>query len=75
MAKVRLIGIVKGRLPVTMRHKQSMPPLVTDFMLLQHSAVGEAEEVPLPLLFVRKFMQGFNKLFIIDALHGVVTWA
>jgi len=70
MAKVRLIGILKGTLPVTMRHTQSMPVLVRDLMELQHSEVGE---VPLALLFVRKFIQGLNTLFIIDALHGVVT--
>ena len=69
MAKVRLIGILKGTLPVIMRHKQSMPPLVSDLMELQHSAVGE---VPLALLFVRKFIQGLNKLFIIDVLQGVL---
>lgn len=72
MAKVRLIGILKGIVAVTMRHKQSIPPLVRDLMELQHSAVGE---VPLPLLFVRKPMHGPRELFITDALHGVVIWA
>lgn len=73
MAKVRLIGILKGMLPVTTRHKQSMPPLVRDLMELQHSAVGEV--LPLPLLFVRKLTQGVKEVFITDALHGVVIWA
>lgn len=71
MARVRLIGILKGTLPVIMRHKQSMPPLVRDLMELQHSAVGEVP-LPLPLLFVRKFIQGLKKPFIIDVLHGVL---
>jgi len=69
MAKVRLTGILKGTLPVTMRHKQSMPPLVRDLRAVQHSVVGE---VPLALLFVRKFIQGVKKVPTIDALHGVV---
>lgn len=69
IAKVLLIGIEKGTLPVTRRHKQSLPPLVRDLMKLQHSAVGE---VPFPLLFERKLMQGLNELLIIDALHGVL---
>jgi len=69
MAKVRLRGILKGTLPVTMRHKHCMPPFVRDLRALQHSVVGE---VPLPLLFVRKFIQGVKKLPTIDALHGVL---
>lgn len=72
MAKVRLIGILKGMLPVTTRHKQSMPPLVRDLMELQHSAEGE---VPLALLFVRKLTQGVKEVFITDALHGVLICA
>lgn len=50
MAKVRLTGILKGTLPVTMRHKQSMPPLVRDLRALQHSVVGEV-----PLAHFMKF--------------------
>lgn len=72
MAKVRLIGMLKGTLPVTTRHKQSLPPLVRDLMESQHSAVGE---VPLPLLFVRKLMQGVKEVLIADTLHGVLIWA
>jgi hypothetical protein len=72
MAKVLLIGNVKGTLPVTTRHKQSLLPLVSVLMELQQSAVGE---VPLLLLFVRKPMQGLMELLIIDMLHGVVIWA
>lgn len=54
------------------RHRQSLLPLVRDLMELQQSAVGE---VPLPLLFVRKLMQGLMELVTIDMLHGVVIWA
>jgi hypothetical protein len=72
MAKVLLIGNVKGTLPVTTRHIQSLLPLVRVLMELQQSAVGE---VPLLLLFVRKPMQGLMELLIIDMLHGVVIWA
>ena len=70
MARVRLIGIWKGTLPVTMRHRQSILELVRDFRALQQAEVGE---VPLVLLFVTKFMQGV-KLAIIEALQGVLTW-
>jgi len=69
MAKVRLRGILKGTLPVTMRHKHSMPPLVRDLRAPQHAVVGE---VPLPLLFVRKPIQGVKKVATTDALHGVL---
>lgn len=72
MAKVRLNGILKGTLPVTMRQKQSMLPLVRDLTELQHWAVGE---VPLALLFERKPTQGLKEELIIDALHGVTIWA
>lgn len=71
MAKVRLIGILKGTLAVTMRHKQSMPPLVRDLRALQHSVVGD---VPLELLFVRKPMQGVKRVLSVEALHGVLIW-
>lgn len=66
MARVLLMGIWKGTLPVTMRHKQPMPELVRDLSALQQSEVGA---VPLPLLFVTKFMQGV-KLEIIEGEHG-----
>ena len=70
MAKVRLMGIWRGTFPVTMRHKQSLLPLVRDFSALQQSALGE---VPFEVLFVKKFRQGV-KLEIIEALHGVLIW-
>lgn len=68
IARVLLIGIWKGTLPVTMRHMQSMLVLVRDLSALQQSAVGE---VPLPLPLVTKFMQGV-KLEIIEAEHEVL---
>ena len=70
MARVRLIGIRNGTLPVTMRHTQSMLPLLRVLRELQQSADGE---VPLALLLVRKFIQG-AKVLSIDGLHGVLTW-
>lgn len=70
MAKVRLMGIWKGTFPVTMRHRQSVPPLARDFRAVQQPAVGE---VPFPVLFVTKLTQGV-KLVIIEALHGVLIW-
>lgn len=69
MAKLRLMGIWNGTLPVTMRQAQSMLLLVSDLSALQQSEVGE---VPFAVLFVRKFIQGL-KLEIIEAVHGVVT--
>ena len=68
MARVRLIGNWKGTLPVTMRHKQSIPPVVRVLRALQQSAVGE---VPLAVLLVSKFIQGV-KVLSIDGLHGVL---
>ena len=70
MAKVLLIGKLKGTLPVAMRQKQSMPLLVRLLSAVQQSAVGE---VPLELLFVRKFIQGV-KLESIEPVHGVLIW-
>jgi hypothetical protein len=70
MAKVRLMGIWKGTFPVTMRHIQSLIPLVRDFSALQQSALVE---VPFAVLFVKKFRQGV-KLEIIEALHGLLIW-
>ena len=70
MARVRLIGIRKGTLPVTMRQTQSMPPLVRVLRELQQSAVGE---VPLALLLVMKLIQGV-KVLSIDGLHAVLIW-
>ena len=70
MARVLLIGIWKGKLPVTIRHKQPMPLLVRFLSALQQSALGG--EVPFPLLFVTKFIQGV-KLEIIDGEHDVLT--
>lgn len=70
MAKDRLMGIWKGTLPVTMRHRQSRPPLARDLRELQQSALGE---VPFAVLFVNKFMQGV-KLEMMEALHGVLIW-
>lgn len=69
MAKLRLMGIWNGTLPVTMRQAQSMLLLVSDLSALQQSEVGE---VPFAVLFVRKFIQGL-KLEIIEAVQGVVT--
>lgn len=54
MARVRLMGIWKGTLPVTIRQRQSVPLLVMDLRELQQSEVGE---VPLAVLFVRKLAQ------------------
>ena len=71
MAKVLLTGILRGTFPFTMRHIQSIPPFVRDLSELQQSAVGD---VPLLLLFVRKFMQGDIE-FIMEALHGVLICA
>lgn len=68
MARERLMGNWKGTLPVKSRHKQSMPEPVADLSELQQSADGD---VPLELLFVRKFMHGV-KLESIEALHGVL---
>lgn len=68
MARERLMGSWKGTLPVTKRQKQSMPELVTDLSESQQSEVGD---VPLEVLFVRKFMHGV-KLESIEALHGVL---
>ena len=70
MARVRLIGIWNGTLPFTMRHTQSMLPLLRVLRELQQSADGE---VRLALLLVRKFIQG-AKVLSIDGLHGVLTW-
>ena len=67
--RVLLIGIWKGKLSVTIRHKQSMPRLVRFLSAFQQSALGG--EVPFPLLFVTKFIQG-EKLEIIDGKHGVL---
>lgn len=71
MAKVRLMGMLNGTLPVVMRQKQSLPLLIKDLSELQQSAGGE---VPLRLLLLRKFMQGV-KVEIIEGVHGVVIWA
>lgn len=62
------MGIWKGTRPVTMRQRQSRPPLARDRSALQQSAVGE---VPLPVLLVTKFKQGV-KLESIEALHGIL---
>ena len=72
IAKVLLIGILKGTLAVTRRHKQSMPLLVSDLRAPQHSVVGE---VPLALLPVRKPIQGVKRVLIVEGLHGVLICA
>lgn len=68
IARVLLIGKRNGTLPVTMRHKQSMPLDVSVLSELQQSAVGE---VPLALLLVSKFIQGV-KMLSADGVHGVL---
>lgn len=70
IANVRLIGILKGTLPVTIRQRQSVPLLVKDLRTLQHSADGE---VPLRLLFVMKFIQGVKEVSI-EVVQGIVNW-
>lgn len=68
MASVRLMGILKGTLPVAIRQRQSFPLLMRDLSELQQSAVGV---LPLTLLLVTKLMQGVN-VVIIEGVHGVV---
>lgn len=70
MARVRLMGIWNGMPPPTMRHRQPIPPLVSDLSELQHDEVGD---VPLRLLLVTKFRHGV-KLEIMEGVHGVVIW-
>lgn len=55
---------------MTMRQRQSRPPLASDRMALQQSAVGE---VPLAELLARKFMQGVKEESM-EAVHGVLVW-
>ena len=50
IARVWLMGILKGMLPVAIRHIQSVPLLMRDLRELQQSDVGE---VPLAVLLVR----------------------
>lgn len=71
IAKVWLMGIWKGTLPVTIRQRQSVPLLVMDLSELQQSEVGV--EVPFVVLFVKKFKHGV-KLVIIEGEHGVLIW-
>lgn len=68
MAKVRLIGIVRGTFPVTTRQTQSMLFPVRDLSALQQSEVGE---VPFAVLLVRKFKQGVT-VESMEAVHPVV---
>lgn len=68
MARVRLMGIWNGTLPVTIRQRQSVLLLVMDLRELQQSEVGE---VPLAVLFVRKLMQE-PKLDNIEGLQDVL---
>jgi hypothetical protein len=71
MAKVLLIGMLNGTLPVTIRQKQSIPLLVRFLSAPQQPAVGE---VPLAaVLFVRKFMHGV-KVASAEAVHAVLIW-
>lgn len=72
-ASVRLIGTWKGTLPVTIRHRQSIPLPMRDLRESQQSEVGEGE-VPFGLLLAMKLMHGV-KLEIIEEVHEVVTWA
>lgn len=69
-ARVRLMGRLKGTLPVTIRQRQSFPLLMRDLSELQHSAGGL---FPLRLLLVAKFMHGVN-VVIIEGVHGEVIW-
>lgn len=69
MARVWLMGIWKGTLPVTIRQRQSVPLLVMDLRELQQSEVGV--ELPFVVLLVMKFKHGV-KVVIIDGVHGVL---
>lgn len=64
-AVVRLIGILKGTVPVTIRQRHPIPPVVKDLNELQQSDEGE---VPLLLLLVMKPIQGLT-VVIIDGVH------
>lgn len=64
-AVVRLTGILKGTLPVTIRQRHPIPPVVKDLSELQQSDDGE---VPLLLLLVKKLIQGLT-VVIIDGVH------
>jgi len=64
-AVVRLIGILKGTLPVTIRQRHPIPPVVKDLNELQQSDEGE---VPLVLLLVKMLIQG-PTVVIIDGVH------
>lgn len=70
MANVRLIGTRKGTLAVTMRHAQSK---LLPVRFLREPQQSEDGDVPLPLLFVRKFMQGVNVVSIVG-VHGLLIW-
>lgn len=71
MAKLGFIGIWNGIPPVTIRQRQLVPLVIIVLSALQQSSVGE---VPLLLLFVKKFTHGV-KLVIIGPVHGVlIIW-
>ena len=71
MAKVLLIGMLKGIFPVTIRQKQSLPLLVRFLREPQQSAAGA---VPFAeVLFVRKFMHGV-KVASTEVVHAVLIW-
>lgn len=70
MANVLLIGTPKGTLPVTTRHKQSIPSLVRFLSEPQQPAVGEE---PLAVLLVRKVIHG-AKVASTEAVHAVLIW-
>ncbi|KAL0742872.1 hypothetical protein Bca4012_084385 [Brassica carinata] len=65
-AVVRLIQILKGTLPVTIRQRQPIPPVVKDLSELQQSDDGE---VPLLMLLVTKLIQGPTVVIIDGVLH------
>lgn len=69
-ARDRLMGILKGTLPVAIWQRQPVPLVVNDFSTLQQSEVGA---VPLALLLVIKFMHGV-KLVSIEVVHGILNW-
>lgn len=64
------MGTWNGKFPVTMRQKQSLPPLVRFLSAPQQSALGL---VPFPVLLVRKFKHGVT-LVTIAGVHPELVW-
>ena len=67
MASVRLMGRLKGTLPVRMRQAQSAPVRTISASEPQHCCVGEPPPLVLP---VTKLRHGVN-VVISDAVHDV----